>query len=82
MKIKELIIPITKEIFVSSLLIIELSNMAFPDILEFIDVVDKLAEEAIYETSNSKLPFEINNKITKILFYQKLWNKIIKKGRG
>ena len=75
------LIPITSEISVDSYLISSLSVMAFPELNKFMEVVDKLTEEAISEVYSSKNTFEKNYQLVEIKYFQLLWNLILEKGR-
>lgn len=81
MKVNSTLIPITPEVSVESIFISYLSSIAFPDPFEFIAVIDKLIDQAADETFDPKLPYEINEKITEIRYFQLLWEAILKKGR-
>ena len=75
------LIPITSEISVDSYLISSLSVMVFPEINEFMEVVDKLTDEAISEVYSPKNTFKENYQLVEIKYFQKLWNLILEKGR-
>lgn len=81
MKVNSTLIPITPEVSVESIFISYLSSIAFLDPFEFIAVIDKLIDQAADETFDPKLPYEINEKITEIRYFQLLWEAILKKGR-
>lgn len=75
------LIPITSEISVDSYLISSLSVMAFPELNEFMEVVDKLTDEAINEVYSPKNTFKENYQLVEIKYFQKLWNLLLEKGR-
>lgn len=75
------LIPITSEISVDSYLISSLSVMVFPELNEFMEVVDKLTDEAINEVYSSKNTFKENSQLVEIKYFQKLWNLLLEKGR-
>ena len=81
MKVNSTLIPITPEVSVESIFISYLSSIAFSDPFEFIAVIDKLIDQAADATFDPKLPYEINEKITEIRYFQLLWEAILKKGR-
>ena len=75
------LIPITDKVSVEPIFISYLSSMAFPNPFEFMAVIDKLIDQAADETFDSRLPYEENEKITEIRYFQLLWKAILKKGR-
>jgi hypothetical protein len=81
MKINSTLIPITPEVSVEPIFISYLSSMVFPNPFDFMVVIDKLIDQAADETFDPKLPYEINEKITEIRYFQLLWEAILKKGR-
>lgn len=82
MKINSDLIPITDEVSVETILISYLSSIAFPDLFEFIAVMDKLIDQAADETFNPKLPYNENEKLTEVRYFQLLWKAILEKGRN
>ena len=81
MKYENIIVPITEEVSVDSILISFLSNMAFPNFFEFMALVDRLLDQAADETFNKYLTYEENAKITETRYFQLLWKTILEKGR-
>ena len=75
------LIPITDEISVESIFISYLSSIAFPDPFEFMALIDKLIDQAADETFNPRLPYELNEKVTEVRYFQLLWEAILEKGR-
>ena len=75
------LIPITPEVSVDSYLISSLSAMAFPKLNEYIEVMDKLVDEASDEVYSSELSMAENEKRIEIRYFQKLWKAILEKGR-
>ena len=74
-------VPITNEVSVHPLLITVLSTYAFPDVIEFSEIVDKLTDEAIDEVYSTKKTYEENRDAVAIRHNQKLWNLMLEKGR-
>lgn len=74
-------VPITNEVSVHPLLISALSAYAFPDAIEFLEVVDKLTDEAIDEVYCTKKTYVENRDAVTIRYHQKLWNLMLEKGR-
>ena len=74
------LIPITDKVSVDPRFISLLSNLAIPNLLEFIAVVDKLTDEAFDEVYSSKKSCKENEIAVGIRYFQKLWNLILKKG--
>ena len=81
MKYEKIIVPITEEVSVDSILISYLSSIAFPNFFEFMDLIDRLLEQAADETFNKYLTYEENAKLTEIRYFQLLWKVILEKGR-
>ena len=81
MKYESIIVPITEEVSVESILISYLASMAFPNLFEFMALIDRLLDQAADETFNSYLTYEENAKITEIRYFQLLWKAILEKGR-
>lgn len=75
------LIPITPEVSVESIFISYLSSMAFPDLFEFMAVIDKLIDQAADETFNPELSYKENEKLTEVRYFQLLWKAILEKGR-
>ena len=74
-------VPITNEVSVHPLFISTLSAYAFPDVIEFSEIVDKLTDEAIDEVYSIKKTYEENRDAVAIRYQQKLWNLMLEKGR-
>ena len=74
-------VPITNEVSVHPLLISALSAYAFPDIIEYSEIIDKLTDEAIDEVYSTKKTYEENRDAVAIRYQQKLWNLMLEKGR-
>ena len=81
MKYEKIIVPITEEVSVDSILISYLSSMAFPNLFEFMALIDRLLDQAADETFNKYLTYEENAKLTEIRYFQLLWKAILEKGR-
>ena len=81
MKYEKIIVPITEEVSVDSILISYLSSLAFPNPFEFAALIDRLIDQAADETFNEYLTYEENAKITEIRYFQLLWKAILEKGR-
>lgn len=81
MKYEKIIVPITEEVLVDSILISYLSSLAFPNPFEFMTLIDRLLDQAADETFNKYLTYEENAKITEIRYFQLLWKAILEKGR-
>ena len=81
MKYEKIIVPITEEVSVDSILISYLSSMAFPNFFEFMELIDRLLDQAADETFNKYLTYEENAKLTEIRYFQLLWKAILEKGR-
>lgn len=77
----ENLVPITNEVSVHPLFISALSAYAFPDVIEFSEIVDKLTDEAIDEVYSTKKTYEENRDAVAIRYHQKLWNLMLEKGR-
>ena len=75
------LVPITKEVSVHPLLISILSAYAFPNPFEFVQIVDKITDEAIEEVYDNTKSYIENRDIVVIRHFQKLWNLILEKGR-
>lgn len=75
------LVPITNEVSVHPIFISALSAYAFPDAIEFSEIVDKLTDEAIEEVYNTKKNYKENRNAVAIRCQQKLWNLILEKGR-
>ena len=80
MKHEGIIIPITEEVSVDSILISYFASLAFPNLFEFITLVDQLLDQATDETFNKYLTYDENAKITEIRYFQLLWKAILEKG--
>ena len=74
-------VPITDEVSVHPMLISALSARAFPNVFEFMAIVDKLTDEAFEEVYSSKNTYKENEEQVEIRYFQKLWNLILEKGR-
>ena len=74
-------IPITKEVSVHPLLISILSAYAFPNPFEFVQIVDKITDEAIEEVYDNTKSYIDNLNVVEIRYQQKMWNLILEKGR-
>ena len=81
MKYENIIVPITDEVSVDSLLVSYFANLAFPSAFEFMVLIDQLLEQAADETFNKHLTFEENAKLTEIRYFQLLWKATLEKGR-
>ena len=81
MKYEKIIVPITEEVSVDSILISYCASLAFPNPFEFMAVIDRLLDQAADETFNKYLTYEENAKITEIRYFQLLWKAILEKGR-
>ena len=81
MKYEKIIVPITEEVSVDSILISYCVSLAFPNPFEFMAVIDRLLDQAADETFNKYLTYEENAKITEIRYFQLLWKAILEKGR-
>ena len=75
------IIPITPEVSVDSTLISILSTYAFPDPFDYIQVMDKLTDEAFDEVYSPFRSIAKNEERISIRYYQKLWDFMMQKGR-
>ena len=81
MKYESVIIPITEEVSVDSILISYFASLAFPNAFEFMVLIDQLLDQATDETFNKHLTFNENAKIAEIRYFQLLWKAILEKGR-
>ena len=81
MKYKNIIVPITEEVSVDSILISYFASMAFPNPFELMILIDRLLDQAADETFNKYLTYDENAKITEIRYFQLLWKTILEKGR-
>ena len=75
-------VPITDEVSVHPMLISALSARAFPNVFDFMVIVDKLTDEAFEEVYSSKNTYKENEEQIEIRYFQKLWNLILEKGRN
>lgn len=81
MKHESIIVPITEEVSVDSILISCFANLAFPNPLELMILINQLLDQAADETFNEYLTYNENAKITEIRYFQLLWKAILEKGR-
>jgi hypothetical protein len=81
MKYENIIVPITEEVSVDSILISCFASLTFPNTLEFMVLIDQLLDQAIDETFDKHLTYDENAKITEIRYFQLLWKAILEKGR-
>lgn len=80
---EEKIIPITKEVSVSSELIWELMAIAYPDIEDAFRFIEKVSEE-VYEKNKkykSHLTKEAFLDFVDTQVYRRYWEELLKKGR-
>ena len=82
MEINSTLIPITPEVSMESIFISYLSSMAFPNPFEFLELIDRLIDQAADETFDPRLPYKENEKITEVRYFQLLWKAILEKGRN
>ena len=81
MKYENIIVPITEEVSVDSIIISQFASLAFPNLFECITLIDRLLDQAADETFNKHLTYNENAKITEIRYFQLLWKAILEKGR-
>lgn len=81
MKCENIIVPITEEVSVDSILISYFANLAFPNPFEFMALINRLLDQAADETFNKYLTYDENAKITEIRYFQLLWKATLEKGR-
>ena len=80
---KEKIIPITREVSVSSELIWELIDIAYPDIEDSLLFIE-IAHEQVYEENKDYKPYLTKEAFTDFIemqIYRKYWEELLEKGR-
>jgi hypothetical protein len=81
---EEKIIPITREVSVSSELIWELIDIAYPDVEDAFLFIEKVSEE-VYEENKDYKPYLTKEAFTDFIemqVYRRYWEELLKKGRG
>lgn len=80
---KEKIIPITREVSVSSELIWELIDIAYPDVEDALLFIEKVSEK-VYEENKDYKPYltkEAFADFIEMQVYRRYWEELLKKGR-
>ena len=80
---KEKIIPITREVSVSSELIWELIDIAYPDVEDSLLFIERVSEEVYEENKKYKscLTKEAFLDFVDMQVYRRYWEELLKKGK-